>query len=412
MSFTVLILSIAIINLVVGFASASYLGWGPRSWNEIDLALSDPQTVSTPVEAPCPYRSDLDLQRLIDDGQRKLRKLSSTKTVLEDPLQTAYIKATNQLDSLEIGFECIHASLLADELTETPRDWPRNLDAIKTDLGRDIDKAMGELEHWADLLNGSQQETFNPFHFGLCNELSRIQNALPSISSREQLNATDRSELTEWCQSSYEDLRRITWQVRSLMRDLITESRPALEWEPQLLRDRSHQMQSIEAFAADRILNPTGSSNYFVARCRIDQALELYPKTSHLLFRIASERLLEQANPYLPSHWLAVPLPQGEWLIRGDADSLDNFVAQVDEVRQRLRAINLRVGESTFQLTSSWIITLDSPSFATEDLLVALKQAVHEARSYGQDRTFICEKGHPVPVLAVECDPVPDTINL
>ena len=177
MSFTVLILSIAIINLVVGFASASYLGWGPRSWDEIDLALSDPQTVSTPAEAPCPYRSDLDLQRLIDDGQRKLRKLSSTKTVLEDPLQTAYIKATNQLDSLEIGFECIHASLLADALTETPRDWPRNLDAIKTDLGRDIDKAMGELEHWADLLNGSQQETLNPFHFGLCNELSRIQNA-------------------------------------------------------------------------------------------------------------------------------------------------------------------------------------------------------------------------------------------
>ncbi|MDP7376788.1 MAG: hypothetical protein QF516_01715, partial [Pirellulaceae bacterium] len=205
---------------------------------------------------------------------------------------------------------------------------------------------------------------------------------------------------------------RITWQVRSLMRELITESRPALEWEPQLLRDRSHQMQSIEAFAADRILNPTGLSNYFVARCRIDQALELYPRTSHLLFRIASERLLEQANPYLPSHWLAVPLPQGEWLIRGDAYSLDNFVAQVDEVRQRLRAINLRVGESNFQLTSSWIITLDSPSFETEDLLVALKQAVHEARSYGQDRTFICEKGHPVPVLAVECDPVPDTINL
>ncbi|MEC9148331.1 MAG: hypothetical protein VX470_05790, partial [Planctomycetota bacterium] len=64
-------------------------------------------------------------------------------------MQTAYIKATNQLDSLEIGFECIHASLLADELTETPRDWPRNLDAIKTDLGRDIDKAMGELENWA-----------------------------------------------------------------------------------------------------------------------------------------------------------------------------------------------------------------------------------------------------------------------
>ena len=87
-------------------------------------------------------------------------------------------------------------------------------------------------------------------------------------------------------------------------------------------------------------------------------------------------------------------------------------MAQVDEVRQRLRAINLRVGESNFQLTSSWIITLDSPSFETEDLLVALKQAVHEARSYGQDRTFICEKGHPVPVLAVECDPVPDTINL
>ena len=46
MSFTVFILAIAIINLVVGFASASYLGWGPRSWDEIDLALNDPQTVS------------------------------------------------------------------------------------------------------------------------------------------------------------------------------------------------------------------------------------------------------------------------------------------------------------------------------------------------------------------------------
>ena len=51
MSFTVFILAIAIINLVIGFASASYLGWGPRSWDEIDLALNDPQTVSAPVEA-------------------------------------------------------------------------------------------------------------------------------------------------------------------------------------------------------------------------------------------------------------------------------------------------------------------------------------------------------------------------
>jgi hypothetical protein len=132
--------------------------------------------------------------------------------------------------------------------------------------------------------------------------------------------------------------------------------------------------------------------------------LELAPRTGQLLFRVAGERLLEKVNSHIPSHWLVVPLPQGEWLIRGDAQSLDEFVVKMDEIRQRLASTQFRVGDSTFHFTSTWVITLDSSKFATEDLLLALRQAVHEAHRYGSDRTFVCEDGHPVPVLAVDCE--------
>lgn len=404
MWFALLILVIAIFNLMVGFASASFLGWGPRNWDEVQLALGSEEAEPSATDESNLFQSELDLQRLIDSGQHKLRKLSSTKTVLDDPLQSIYIEATNQLERLEIRLDCLHAKILADELTDAQRDWQTIVESTRADLGEDIQRTINQLEQWADLLDENQRETLNPFHFALCDELSRIQDAMPAIASQGELDDADRAALSLWYQSSLAELHQISWQIRSLMRDLLAQSRPALEWDPQLLRDRSHGMQSIEAFCADRILNPTGEANYFVARCRIDQMLELTPKSGQLLFRVATERLLEKANSHIPSHWLVVPLTQGEWLIRGDAEQLDEFVVKMDEIRQRLSSTQLRVGESTFRFTSTWVITLDSPQFETEDLLIALRQTVHEAHRYGNDRTFVCEEGHPVPVLAVDCE--------
>ena len=404
MWFALLILVIAIFNLMVGFASASFLGWGPRNWDEVQLALGSEEAESSATDESNLFQSELDLQRLIDSGQHKLRKLSSTKTVLDDPLQSIYIEATNQLERLEIRLDCLHAKILADELTDAQRDWQTIVESTRADLSEDIQRTISQLEQWADLLDENQRETLNPFHFALCDELSRIQDAMPAIASQGELDDADRAALSLWYQSSLTELHQISWQIRSLMRDLLAQSRPALEWDPQLLRDRSHGMQSIEAFCADRILNPTGEANYFVARCRIDQMLELTPKSGQLLFRVAAERLLEKANSHIPSHWLVVPLTQGEWLIRGDAEQLDEFVVKMDEIRQRLSSTQLRVGESTFRFTSTWVITLDSPQFETEDLLIALRQTVHEAHRYGNDRTFVCEEGHPVPVLAVDCE--------
>jgi hypothetical protein len=404
MWFALLILVIGIANLLVGFASASFLGWGPRNWDEVQLALGSDATEAPATDEGRLFQSELDLQRLIDNGQQKLRKLASTKTVLEDPLQSTYIDATSQLERLEIRLDCLHARILADELTDAQRDWQIIIESTRSDLSEDIERTMSQLEQWSKLLNEKQRETLNPFHFALCDELARIQDAMPAIASQGELDDADRVALCLWSQSSLTELHQISWQIRSLMRELLAQSRPALEWDPQMLRDRSHGMQSIEAFCADRLLNPTGEANYYVARCRIDQVLELAPRTGQLLFRVAGERLLEKVNSHIPSHWLVVPLPQGEWLIRGDAQSLDEFVVKMDEIRQRLASTQFRVGDSTFHFTSTWVITLDSSKFATEDLRLALRQAVHEAHRYGSDRTFVCEDGHPVPVLAVDCE--------
>jgi hypothetical protein len=404
MWFALLILVIAIFNLMVGFASASFLGWGPRTWDEVQLALGPEPVGTSAIDESSLFKTELDLQRLIDNGQQKLRKLSSAKTVLDDPLQSIYIEATSQLERLEIRLDCLHARILADELTDAQRDWQMIIETTRADLSEDIERTIDLLEQWGNLLDENQRETLNPFHFALCDELARIQDSMPAIASQGELDAADRAAMSLWYQSSFNELHQISWQIRSLMRELLAKSRPALEWDPQMLRDRSHGMQSIEAFCADRILNPTGEANYFVARCRIDQMLDLTSKSGHLLFRVASERLLEKVNSHIPSHWLVVPLSQGEWLIRGDAEVLDEFVGKMDEIRQRLSAIQLRVGDSTFRFTSTWVITLDSPKFETEDLLIALRQAVHEAHRYGNDRTFVCEDGHPVPVLAVDCE--------
>lgn len=404
MWFALLILVIAIFNLMVGFASASFLGWGPRTWDEVQLALGPEPVGTSAIDESSLFKTELDLQRLIDNGQQKLRKLSSAKTVLDDPLQSIYIEATSQLERLEIRLDCLHARILADELTDAQRDWQMIIETTRADLSEDIERTIDLLEQWGNLLDENQRETLNPFHFALCDELARIQDSMPAIASQGELDAADRAAMSLWYQSSFNELHQISWQIRSLMRELLAKSRPALEWDPQMLRDRSHGMQSIEAFCADRILNPTGEANYFVARCRIDQMLDLTSKSGHLLFRVASERLLEKVNSHIPSHWLVVPLSQGEWLIRGDAEVLDEFVGKMDEIRQRLSAIQLHVGDSTFRFTSTWVITLDSPKFETEDLLIALRQAVHEAHRYGNDRTFVCEDGHPVPVLAVDCE--------
>lgn len=404
MWFALLILVIAIFNLMVGFASASFLGWGPRTWDEVQLALGPEPVGTSAIDESSLFKTELDLQRLIDNGQQKLRKLSSAKTVLDDPLQSIYIEATSQLERLEIRLDCLHARILADELTDAQRDWQMIIETTRADLSEDIERTIDLLEQWGNLLDENQRETLNPFHFALCDELARIQDSMPAIASQGELDAADRAAMSLWYQSSFNELHQISWQIRSLMRELLAQSRPALEWDPQMLRDRSHGMQSIEAFCADRILNPTGEANYFVARCRIDQMLDLTSKSGHLLFRVASERLLEKVNSHIPSHWLVVPLSQGEWLIRGDAEVLDEFVGKMDEIRQRLSAIQLHVGDSTFRFTSTWVITLDSPTFETEDLLIALRQAVHEAHRYGNDRTFVCEDGHPVPVLAVDCE--------
>jgi hypothetical protein len=404
MWFALLILVIAIFNLMVGFASASFLGWGPRTWDEVQLALGPEPVGTSAIDESSLFKTELDLQRLIDNGQQKLRKLSSAKTVLDDPLQSIYIEATSQLERLEIRLDCLHARILADELTDAQRDWQMIIETTRADLSEDIERTIDLLEQWGNLLDENQRETLNPFHFALCDELARIQDSMPAIASQGELDAADRAAMSLWYQSSFNELHQISWQIRSLMRELLAQSRPALEWDPQMLRDRSHGMQSIEAFCADRILNPTGEANYFVARCRIDQMLDLTSKSGHLLFRVASERLLEKVNSHIPSHWLVVPLSQGEWLIRGDAELLDEFVGKMDEIRQRLSAIQLHVGDSTFRFTSTWVITLDSPTFETEDLLIALRQAVHEAHRYGNDRTFVCEDGHPVPVLAVDCE--------
>lgn len=398
MLYALLVVMVATFNLALGYFAAVRLGWGPATLSEAFSAITSRSAGKGNDMLPT-YADEIDIKRLIDSAEQRLRKIRHCKIEIENPLQKAIFELQKTLDSMLLTLECSELRAMVTRFTPPASGW----DGLTANVRSDVLAQYDSLQQAIDSVNASlsprdQHRFLNP----------RTQLSGKVLSSRAQWpewsadgNQVDASieSLQALVHSTFQDFNTLGAAALGLLHDLLGESQPAMEWDPTLHRDATGTNQTILAIDAERRLAAQDGSTSWIARVRIDQTYYWSESLGALFFHLAGDRLVDSLSATLPGHWMVVPLPGGEMLIRGEMPSADEFTAQIDRFRQRLAQTTLRVGQTQVNLTASIVVLPDSVDIPTQFRLEELSKLVEEGEGYGGNRVFIGEAGSIVPVM-------------
>ena len=215
----------------------------------------------------------------------------------------------------------------------------------------------------------------------------------------EEIAPESIEELLQLVRNVHGDLRELAAPIMGILHDILGETRPVMDWDPSLHRDAGHGMQTVVALDADRRINPAQEAPYFLACIGIDQVPAWRPRHGRLLFHAVGDRFAERLGQHLPAHWMIVPLGEGDFLVRGEATTIDEFTIEMDRMRQRIGRTEVRVGSLKLPLTVSGIVINDNDVSPTEFQLVEMQRLLKAVQKFGGDRIFICDGTTEVPVM-------------
>ncbi|MCA9105675.1 MAG: hypothetical protein R3B96_03010 [Pirellulaceae bacterium] len=408
MLYTFFVILIGTFNLVLGFLAAARLGWGPSSWTETLSAVTlmiPRREVGETIPA---FVDEIDVKRLIDTAEQRLRKIRHCKIEIEDPLQRSIYQLQKSLDGLLLTLECVELRLIVTRFTPPATSWDDLTQAVRGDVLTQLDGLDEAIEEVNQSLTTRDQHRFLT---------PRTQLSARVLSSRPEWQAWqadgEQPEATielfqDFVQSSYAEFLALGNAALGLLRDLLGEAQPAMDWDPTLHRDIALGGQTVLAIDAERRLAAGEDHSAWIAQVRLDQAGFWNESLGLFLFHAAGERLADRLGGGLPGHWMVVPLQGGEILVRGEMPSVDEFTAEMDRMRQSIASTRLTVGETQVYLTASVVVVPDSPETPTQFRLDELANWMDEVEHYGGNRVFLCQDGMEVPVMPLEAE-IPET---
>lgn len=398
MLYVMLVMMIGALNLALGFFAAVRLGWGPANLKEAFSALSasSPRIGGDVLPA---YADEIDIKRLIDAAEQRLRKLRLCKIEIENPLQRSIFELQKALDSMLLTLESVELRALVTRFTPPTSGW----DGLTSNVQSDVLAQYDLLQQAIDSVNASLSSRDQHRFLNPRTELSgKVLSSRPEwqawSADENQVDASIES-LQTLVQTTLQDFISLGASALGLLHDLLGESQPAMDWDPTLHRDATASNQTVLAIDAERRLNVQDQSPSWIARVRLDQSAYWSESLGSLFFHWAGDRLVDRLSGTLPAHWMVAPLAGGEMLIRGETSGVDEFTAELDRLRQRLSQTSLRVGQTQVNLTASIVVVQDSAGTPTQFRLEELAKQMDEVEAYGGNRVFLVEGGSLVPIM-------------
>lgn len=408
MSFAMLVLVIAITNLSLGFVVGTVL-WGtlPAGFLRRRGTVVVAESVETPRGG---FASDLDLRRLVDQANQQDRKLRQHKSSATEPFQKAWGQLQLVTERAETVLDVIEARLMASNLVAPAVGWEEFVSSLQGEGVGAFEAVEDSLEKVFESLPGREQHRLSSLR-------KRLQESIDlTVATLEAWETPDQSEAGA---AAYYlgELRnligpfRSEWQRLNLsLLDTLSENYPFDEWELDLLRHPRNRMQTIIALDAERHQQDV-AGQAMVAMLGPDTSPEWLARYGGLLARLAGDRFGETYGSTLPAHWLVAALGNGRFVVRGDAASRDEFLAELERLRQRIAATTLKVGDTSLILTFTTGVRQDDTSIPTAHLIEELWQRVRNASTTAAGRLVLCDGDVDVPVAPVTCQIEPNTLD-
>lgn len=398
MIYALLVALIATANLVVGYVAAVRLGWGPPGWEPLMSFLGiGPGRSDQGVE----FGSELDLQRLIDFGDQRMRKFRSARIEPQEPLQNGLLRLQVALDRTTLAIETAEARLLAARIKPPGSGWESLGSLVRTDVLEGFERIDEACDAVHQALGARDQHRLLASRTALAAVVRTARPKWATWSVVDDDSADDAiGMLLAIARRTVSELRSAQGPVLGILHDILGENHQVMDWDPGLHRHPAHGLHTLIAYDADRRLNPSDDElQFYVARVGIDQAATNQDDLGGLYFHAFGDRFAERLGQQLPAHWMVAPDGCGDFLIRGEARSMDEFTAELDRIRQRIAKTEVRVGTLKRHLTVSVVVLTDSAACPTEFQLLELQRLLTIVRDYGGNRVYLCDGGAEVLVM-------------
>ena len=408
MSFAMLVLVIAITNLSLGFVVGAVL-WGtlPTGFLRRRRAVVTEEPVETPRSG---FVSDLDLRRLVDQANQRDRKLRQCKSSATEPFQQAWGQWQLAAERAETVLDVIEARLMASNLVAPAVGWEEFMSSLQGEGVGAFEAVEETLERVFESLPGREQHRLSSCRKRLQDSIDLTVATIEAWEVPVQAEAGAAACYLGELRNLIGPFRSAWQQLNYSLLDTLSENYPVDEWELDLLRHPRNRMQTMIALDAERHEQDV-AGQAMVAMLGPDTSPEWLAQYGGLLVRLAGDRLGETYGSTLPAHWLVATLGNGRFVVRGDAASRDEFLAELERLRQRIAATTLKVGDTSLSITFTTGVRQDDSSIPTSHLIEELWQRVRNASTTGAGRLVICDGEVDVPVAPVTCQIEPNTLD-